>query len=173
MTEKSSAATPEGAVAEGELTALLGTMPYAVSLGVELEAASPAETRGHLHWAPERCTIGGALHGGALMSLADAVGAVCAYLNLPPGAAGTTTVESKTNFFRALREGTARAVARPLHTGRSFVVVQTDLYDDGGVDWARPPRRRPCCCRVPDPLERVAPSGAFGRFARQLAEKRC
>ncbi|MCU7705529.1 PaaI family thioesterase [Streptomyces albidoflavus] len=132
MTEKSSAATPEGAVAEGELTALLGTMPYAVSLGVEREAASPAETRGHLHWAPERCTIGGALHGGALMSLADAVGAVCAYLNLPPGAAGTTTVESKTNFFRALREGTARAVARPLHTGRSFVVVQTDLYDDEG-----------------------------------------
>lgn len=114
MTEKTSA-TPEGAVAEGELTALLGTMPYAVTLGVELEAAAAAETRGHLHWAPERCTIGGALHGGALMSLADAVGAVCAYLNLPPGAAGTTTVESKTNFFRALREGTARAVARPLH----------------------------------------------------------
>ncbi|CAM5548425.1 Esterase YdiI [Streptomyces sp. ADI98-12] len=132
VTEKIPARVPGGAVAEGELTALLGTMPYAVSLGVELEAASAAETRGHLHWAPERCTIGGALHGGALMSLADAVGAVCAYLNLPAGAAGTTTVESKTNFFRALRSGTVRAVARPLHTGRSFVTVQTDLVDDEG-----------------------------------------
>ncbi|MFC7471415.1 PaaI family thioesterase [Actinomadura keratinilytica] len=56
-------------------------------------------------------------------------------LRLPQPAARrgrTTTVESKTNFFRALREGTARAVARPLHTGRSFIVVQTDLYDDEG-----------------------------------------
>ncbi|SDJ90772.1 uncharacterized domain 1-containing protein [Streptomyces indicus] len=63
------------------------------------------------------------------MTLADTVGAVCAFLQLPPGAT-TSTVESKTNFFRPLTSGTARAVARPLHVGRSYVVVQTDVYDD-------------------------------------------
>ena len=80
-------------------------------------------------WAPQRCTAGGVLHGGVLMTLADTVGAVCAYLNLPEGA-GTATVQSETHFLRGVRQGTVRAVARPLHVGGSIVVVQTDLYDD-------------------------------------------
>jgi uncharacterized protein (TIGR00369 family) len=71
------------------------------------------------------------LHGGALMSLADSVGAVCAHLNLPPGAS-TGTVESSTRFFRAVRAGTVHAQAVPLHAGRSFVTVRTDLRDDQG-----------------------------------------
>lgn len=65
------------------------------------------------------------------MSLADTVGAVCAFLNLPEGAA-TSTIESKTNFFRAVREGYVEAAASPLHIGRSVIVVQTDLNDDRG-----------------------------------------
>jgi 1,4-dihydroxy-2-naphthoyl-CoA hydrolase len=110
---------------------LLTLMPYAVALGVVLEEATPSLTRASLRWSPDRCTVDSAMHGGALMSLADSVGAVCAYLNVPDGA-GTSTVESKTNFFRALREGTAHATARPLHVGRSFIVIQTDLTDDLG-----------------------------------------
>jgi uncharacterized protein (TIGR00369 family) len=62
------------------------------------------------------------------MTLGDSVGAVCAFLNLPTGA-GTATIESKTNFFRALRSGYAHAVCRPLHVGRSAIVVQTDIRD--------------------------------------------
>jgi uncharacterized protein (TIGR00369 family) len=62
------------------------------------------------------------------MSFADTLGAVCAFLNLPEGTT-TTTVESKTNFFRAVREGRVSGVARPLHAGRRFIVVQTDLFD--------------------------------------------
>lgn len=108
---------------------LLALMPYAVALGIVLEEATPSVTRGSLRWAPGRCTVEGAMHGGALMSLADSLGAVCAYLNVPEGA-GTSTIESKTNFFRALREGTVHAVSRPLHVGRSFIVVQTNLTDD-------------------------------------------
>ncbi|WP_439145201.1 PaaI family thioesterase [Streptantibioticus silvisoli] len=108
---------------------LLAAMPYAVALGVELTEARPQVARGRLEWSAERCTAGGVLHGGALMALADSVGAVCAYLNLPAGA-GTATVESKTNFFRAVRQGGVRAVAKPLHVGGTFIVVQTDLYDD-------------------------------------------
>ncbi|HYZ00256.1 MAG TPA: PaaI family thioesterase, partial [Candidatus Binatia bacterium] len=53
----------------------------------------------------------------------------CAFLNLPE-VAGTATIESKTNFFRAVRQGYVHAVARPLHVGRSTITVQTSLRDD-------------------------------------------
>jgi len=108
--------------------ALLATMPFAVACGVEVEAASAEEVRGGLDWAAERCTAGGVVHGGALMALADTLGAVCAFLNLPAGA-GTSTIESKTNFFRALRSGRASARSTPLHVGRTTIVVQTDIRD--------------------------------------------
>ena len=66
------------------------------------------------------------------MALADSAGATCAYLNLPEGAVGTTTLESKTNFLGAVRSGTAAAVATPLHVGGSTIVVETVVSDDGG-----------------------------------------
>jgi uncharacterized protein (TIGR00369 family) len=105
--------------------------PFAGLLGLEVSAAEAEEVRGSLAWAAERCTAGGILHGGALMGFADTLGGVCAFLNLPEGAT-TATVESKTNFFRAVRGGTVTGVARPLHVGRTFIVVQTDLSDDEG-----------------------------------------
>ena len=83
---------------------LLATMPYASALGITLETSTAELAEGTLPWAAEHCTSAGVLHGGALMSLADTVGAVCAFRNLPPGAT-TATVESKTNFFRAVRAG--------------------------------------------------------------------
>jgi 1,4-dihydroxy-2-naphthoyl-CoA hydrolase len=104
-------------------------MPFGALLGIELESASAEEVRGSLAWAPERCTAGGVMHGGALMGLADSLGGLCAFLNLPPGATATATVESKTNFFRAVREGNVTGVSRPLHVGRRFIVVETDLHD--------------------------------------------
>ncbi len=88
--------------------------------------------RGTLPWAEQRCTAGGILHGGALMGLGDGLGGICAYLNLPEGATHTATIESKTNFFRAVRGGFVHAVTRPLHVGRTTIVVQTDLRDDAG-----------------------------------------
>ncbi|TMD34161.1 MAG: PaaI family thioesterase [Chloroflexi bacterium] len=111
-------------------------MPFAQLIGAELVSASPQEVRGRMAWAPERCTTGGVLHGGALMALADSIGAYCAVLNLPPGA-GTATIESKTNFFRAVREGFVEAVSTPLHVGRTTIVVQTDLHDGQGRRVAR------------------------------------
>jgi uncharacterized protein (TIGR00369 family) len=106
-------------------------MPFAETCGIEIETTTKEEVVGRLPWAPERCTAGGILHGGALMTLADSVGALCAFLNLPEGAL-TATIETKTNFFRPLSRGAARAVARPLHVGKSFIVVQTDVLDDDG-----------------------------------------
>jgi 1,4-dihydroxy-2-naphthoyl-CoA hydrolase len=108
---------------------LLATIPYSVTLGMTLDEATPHLVRGSLPWSPERCTTSGVMHGGAVMTLADTVGAVCALLNLPAGA-GTATVQSATNFFRGVRDGTLHATARPLHVGRSFIVVRTDLTDD-------------------------------------------
>ncbi|TQN43473.1 uncharacterized protein (TIGR00369 family) [Blastococcus colisei] len=112
-------------------TELLAAMPFAVTSGVLLDRAEPGEVSGRLPWAPERCTAGGVLHGGALMTLADSVGAVCAFLNLPAGTV-TSTVASSTALMRAVRGGMAHAVARPLHAGRSFVVVSVEVTDDEG-----------------------------------------
>lgn len=110
---------------------LLALMPFAVASGVLLDRAEAGEVRGRLPWAPERCTAGGVLHGGAVMTLADSIGAVCAFLNLPAGAS-TSTVSSSTSLVRGLRSGTAHAVARPAHVGRSFVLVNVEITDDDG-----------------------------------------
>jgi len=115
----------------GELD-LRAIMPFAATLGLEPVSATADEVRARLPWAESRCTSGGVLHGGALMALADSTGGACAFLNLPEGAAGTTTIESKTNFFRAVRDGHVEAVSRPLHKGRTVVVVETELVDAGG-----------------------------------------
>ncbi|MFC6885599.1 PaaI family thioesterase [Actinomadura yumaensis] len=104
-------------------------MPFARALGVEIDTAGPDGVAGRLAWAPERCTAGGLMHGGVIMALADSLGAACAFLNLPEGAA-TTTLESKTNFFRGVRGGHVRGISAPLHVGRTSIVVQTDLFDD-------------------------------------------
>jgi len=107
-------------------------MPFAALIGAELTEATPEVVRGRLDWAPERCTAGGLLHGGALMSLADGAGGALAFLNLPEGATGTATIESKTNFLRGVREGTVTSTTRPLHRGRTMIVIETELTDEQG-----------------------------------------
>ena len=105
-------------------------MPLGTTLGIRTFGGAD-EVEATLDWAPELCTAGGALHGGVLMALADSAGAICAFLNLPAGAS-TATIESKTNFFGAVREGEVRARSRPLHRGRTTIVVETDVYDATG-----------------------------------------
>jgi len=64
------------------------------------------------------------------MALADTAGGLCAFRNLPPSARGTTTIESKTNFLRAVTGGYIIAVARPLHVGRTVLVIESDVSDN-------------------------------------------
>jgi 1,4-dihydroxy-2-naphthoyl-CoA hydrolase len=109
----------------------MAMMPFAELLGIELERASAEGVVGRMHWREELCTAGGVMHGGALMALADTTGAVCAFLNLPPGA-NTATISSSTNMLRAVRQGEVTATARPLHAGRSVIAVQTELQDERG-----------------------------------------
>ena len=110
-------------------------MPFGATLGLR-SFGDAEEVDVALAWSPELCTTGGALHGGVLMSLADTAGAVCAFLNLPPGAQ-TVTIESKTNFLGAVRDGTVTARARPLHVGKTTIVVETDVLDSSGRRVAR------------------------------------
>ena len=112
-----------------ELADLVATMPHAVALGITLTEAEQDRVAGTIEWTPDRCTIGGLLHGGVLMAFADSLGAVCAFLNLPPGA-GTSTIESKTNLFRGVREGAVTGVSTPLHVGRTTIVVQTEVRNE-------------------------------------------
>ncbi|HEV2924737.1 MAG TPA: PaaI family thioesterase [Solirubrobacteraceae bacterium] len=107
-------------------------MPFAALIGIELLEARAELVRGRLEWSPERCTAGGLMHGGALMALADSCGATCAFLNLPDGAAGTATIESKTNFLRAVRGGAVTATTRPLHAGRTMIVLETEIAREDG-----------------------------------------
>ena len=118
-------------MAKPEITEMVNAqMPLGARLGIRT-FGDAEEIEATLDWAPELCTAGGVLHGGVLMSLADAAGAVCAFLNLPAGAT-TTTIESKTNFLGAVRAGEVRARSRPLHVGRRTIVVETDLFDESG-----------------------------------------
>jgi uncharacterized protein (TIGR00369 family) len=109
------------------------TLPFTALTGVELLEVGPDLVRGRMAWAPERCTAGGLMHGGALMTLADSCGGVCAFVNLPEGAVATATIESKTNFLRAVREGGVTATTRPLYAGRTLIVLETELTDDSGA----------------------------------------
>src|SRR5258708_18656396 len=97
----------------------LASMPYAAALGISLDEVTPQLVRGSLAWSPERCTASGVMHGGAVMSLADTVGAVCALLNLPPRA-GTAPLESPANFFPARPHRNPYAAPPPPHPGPPF-----------------------------------------------------
>jgi len=114
------------------MSELVAAMPFAEGLGVQVESAGKDAVTGGLDWSSDLCTAGGVLHGGVVMALADSLGAICAYLNLPAGAT-TATIESKTNFFRGVRGGRLTAEARPLHVGRTTVGVQTAITDESGA----------------------------------------
>ena len=107
---------------------LIALMPFAAQLGMTVTEASQDRVVAELPWAPQLCTAGGVLHGGVLMSLADSAGALAASLGLPDGAA-TATITTATQMFRPVSAGVVRAVAVPLHRGRTTVTVQTSLYD--------------------------------------------
>jgi 1,4-dihydroxy-2-naphthoyl-CoA hydrolase len=115
------------------VSALSTAIPFAGKLGILLLEASAELVRARLSWAPELCTADGVMHGGALMALADNCGGMCAFLNLPNGSKGTATIASATNFLRAVREGSVTAITRPLHRGRTLIVLETELRREDGT----------------------------------------
>jgi len=107
-------------------------MPLAGLLGVVFIDAGLDRLTANLLVREDLCTAGRLVHGGALMALADTVGAAATVLNLPEGA-GTTTIESKTNFLSAATVGTTLvATATPIHRGRRTQVWQTRIETEAG-----------------------------------------
>jgi len=108
------------------------TLPFAKLLGIEIIEASPEKVTAEMVVREELCTRPSALHGGAIMSLGDTVGAVATMLNLPEGG-GTTTIESKTNFLGPAANGaTVVAECTPIHRGRRTMVWQTRISTKEG-----------------------------------------
>ena len=112
---------------------LADTMPFSRLMGVNVTHADRDLIKGELAVREDLCTTNGILHGGATMAFADALGAIGASLNLPEGAKGTTTIESKTNFLGAAPVGgIVRAESRPLSVGRRVTVWQTSIVREDG-----------------------------------------
>ena len=116
-----------------DVTAISAALEGTLSdlLGMQLVEATKDRVVANLTIRDQLRTVGGSLHGGTLMALADTVGATATVLNLPAGAT-TTTLESKTNFFAAGRSGTVRAETTPLHRGKRTMVWQTRITNAQG-----------------------------------------
>lgn len=101
-------------------------------LGIEFADVGLDLVIGQLRVRPEICTVGGILHGGAIMAFADTLGAVGTVLNMPAGGR-TTTIESSTKFIAAAPNGTVvTGEAVPLHKGRTTMVWQTTIRREDG-----------------------------------------
>jgi uncharacterized protein (TIGR00369 family) len=111
-----------------DLDALIALMPLAGHLGLVLDEADASRVIIRLDWAPHLCTTGGILHGGVLMALADTAGALVTFLGLPEGKT-TATITSTSHMFRPVSGGTVRAVAVPVHRGRTTVTAETSVFD--------------------------------------------
>ncbi len=102
-------------------------MPLSDLMGIRVREATGERVVMELDHQDRLCTTAGVLHGGSLMALADSAGSACAFFALPKGAAGTTTIEAKTNFVGAVTEGTVVATTVPLHIGSSTIVLETEM----------------------------------------------
>jgi uncharacterized protein (TIGR00369 family) len=111
---------------------ILANQPFPTLMGVEVVGAEPDKVTAKLVVRPDLCTAGNIMHGGAIMAFADALGAIGAVLNMPRGA-NTTTIESKTNFIGAAKEGsTVTGESTPMHVGKRTSVWTTRITRDDG-----------------------------------------
>lgn len=108
-------------------------MPFSKLMGVKVTSASKDKIEAEIGVRADLCTTGGIMHGGAIMAFADAVGAIGASLNLPDGAKGTTTIESKSNFLGAAPQGeVVESVTVPIKVGKRLSVWQTVIQRKNG-----------------------------------------
>ncbi|HMO76333.1 MAG TPA: PaaI family thioesterase [Sphingopyxis sp.] len=112
-------------------------MPLAATLGITIHEGTKERVAGRLPVRPDICTAGHIVHGGAIMAFADCLGAVGAFLTLPEGASGTTTIESKSNFLGAGPEGAVLVgEATPVKIGKRVSVWQTRIRTEEGAEVA-------------------------------------
>lgn len=108
-------------------------LPFSDLIGIEFIAVDLDKVVAKMSVREDLCTLGGAIHGGAIMAFADSLGGIAAFVNLPEGSKGTTTVESKTNFVGAAAAGSVViATATPIHKGRRTQVWSTRIETSDG-----------------------------------------
>ena len=106
--------------------------PFVKLMGVNIIRRSAERSEAELYIREELCNRRGVIHGGALMGWGDSMGGMTASAALT-SEQRTATIESKTNFFAPIPKGdTARAVCTPLHSGRTTIVLQTDITRGDG-----------------------------------------
>lgn len=116
---------------------LAAAMPLAATLGILIHEGTKERVAGKLPVRAEICTAGNIVHGGAIMAFADCLGSVGAFLTLPEGASGTTTIESKTNFLGGGPVGSVLVgEATPVKVGKRVSVWQTRIRTEEGADVA-------------------------------------
>ena len=131
MPKSTSTSTPTPIDIEQLQTTTRGLFPEL--LGVRFLAVTVDEIRAEVEISRTLCTMPGRMHGGAIMAFADTLGACGTVLDLT-GGAGTTTLESKTNFFSAgIEGGKVIGICRPVHRGRSTIVWQTRVEREDGT----------------------------------------
>lgn len=114
-------------------------VPFATTMGIKITEMGKDKVLGEMLVRPDICTAGNgrgtpSVHGGAVMTFADVLGAFGGFANLPEGSNGTTTSESKTNFLNAAPEGSiVYGEATPLKVGRRQSVWQSRLTLDDGT----------------------------------------
>ena len=106
--------------------------PFAKLIGAHLTLATKERLEAQIEVQKEHCTIPDNMHGGAIMAIADNMGGIGAFMNLPPGSM-TSTIESKTNFLRAIPMGqTVKAVTTPVNIGRRLQLWKTEFFRGDG-----------------------------------------
>ncbi len=107
-------------------------LPFAALLGMAFTGASKERVTAEMAVREDLCTRPAILHGGAIMAFADTLGAAATVLNIAAGA-GTTTIESKTNFLAPAPVGTkVLGETTPVHRGRRTMVWQTRVTTEAG-----------------------------------------
>ena len=107
-------------------------LPFATLIGIRFTSAAPERVTAEMDVREDLCTNPAVLHGGAIMAFADTLGAAATILNLPEGA-GTTTIESKTNFLAPAPLGSKIiGETTPVHRGRRTMVWQTRISNEAG-----------------------------------------
>jgi 1,4-dihydroxy-2-naphthoyl-CoA hydrolase len=109
-----------------------GPSPFTRLMGMTIISRTAEKTESELFIREDLCNRRGVMHGGAVMAWGDTLGGMTASAALTE-LQSTATIESKTNFFAPIPKGdTARAVCVPLHSGRTTIVLQTNITRGDG-----------------------------------------
>ena len=109
----------------------LGQEYFPALVGVEITTVEQGVVHAELRLRPELFAPNGFLHAGAVVTLADTAAGYATVAHLPDEASGFTTLELKTNFVRAAREGALLCEAQAAHLGRSTHVWDATVRSDG------------------------------------------